>query len=65
MSIDERIDVIGRHPSRARFALRGRERAMAGLHGEIPHGEALDADQQVYAVDVTCRWIEREFGRAA
>ena len=33
MSIDERIDVIGRHPFRARFALRGRERAMVGLHG--------------------------------
>jgi len=65
VSIDERIDVIGRHPFRARFALRGRERAMAGLHGEIPQGEALYPDQQAYTVDVICRWIEREFGRAA
>ena len=28
---------------------------------EIPKGDALDAEQQAYAVDVICRWIEREF----
>ena len=114
VSIDERIDVIGRHPFRARFRLRGRERAIVQLHGmgavrghaadlfakrvapaqprkdgrqtpyrghpvfvaqhatatccrtclerwhEIPRGDALDADEQTYAVDVICRWIERE-----
>ncbi|HEV2775471.1 MAG TPA: DUF4186 domain-containing protein [Solirubrobacteraceae bacterium] len=119
MSIDERIDVIGRHPFRARFRLRGRERAIVQLHGmaavrghaedlfakrvapaqprkdgqqtpyrghpvfvaqhatatccrtclerwhDIPTGEALDADQQAYAVDVICRWIERELMVAA
>ncbi len=119
MRIDERIDVIGRHPFRARFRLRGRERAIVLLHGmgavrghaadlfakrvapaqprrdgnqtpyhghpvfvaqhatatccriclerwhEIPKGEALDADQQAYAVDVICRWIERELEVAA
>ena len=31
--MDERIDVIGRHPFRARFHLRGRERAIVQLHG--------------------------------
>jgi hypothetical protein len=114
VSIDERLDAIGCHPFRARFRLRGRERAMVQLHGmaavrghaadlfakrvapaqprkdgtqtpyrghpvfvaqhatatccrtclerfhEIPKGEALDDDQQAYAVDVICRWIERE-----
>lgn len=114
MSIDERLDVIGRHQFRARFRLRGRERAIVQLHGmgavrghaadlfakrvadaqprkdgkqtpyrghpvfvaqhatatccrtclerwhAIPKGEALDDDQQAYAVDVICRWIERE-----
>jgi hypothetical protein len=27
---------------------------------EIPKGEALDEHEQAYAVDVICRWIERE-----
>jgi hypothetical protein len=27
---------------------------------EIPKGRPLDADEQAYAVDVICRWIERE-----
>jgi hypothetical protein len=31
--IDERLDAIGRHPFRARFHLRGRERAMVQLRG--------------------------------
>ncbi len=119
MGIDERIDVIGRHPFRARFRLRGRERAIVQLHGmstvrghaadlfakrvapaaprqdgrqtpyrghpvfiaqhatatccrkclerwhAIPKGAALDAGQQAYAVDVICRWIEREITLAA
>ena len=119
MSIDERLDVIARHPFRARFRLRGRERAIVQLHGmgavrghaaelfatrvaaaqprkdgrqtpyrghpvfvaqhatatccrtclerwhEIPKGGALDDDQQAYAVDVICRWIERELTVAA
>ncbi len=119
MSIDERLDAIGRHPFRARFHLRGRERAIVQLHGmstvrrhaadlfakrvapaqprkdgkqtpyrghpvfvaqhatatccrtclarfhEIPQGVELDADQQAYAVDVICRWIERELMVAA
>ena len=33
MQIDERIDRIGRQPFRARFALRGRDRATAILRG--------------------------------
>lgn len=119
MSIDERLDVICRHPFRARFRLRGRERAIVQLHGmvavrghaadlfakrvapaqprkdgkqtpyrghpvfvaqhatatccrtclerwhDIPRGEALDVDQQGYAVDVICRWIARELAVAA
>jgi hypothetical protein len=114
VSLDERIDAIGRHPFRAGFRLRGRERAIVQLRGQravrgdaaelfatrlapaephkdgrqtpyrghpvfvaqhatatccrpclerwhgIPQGEALDAGQQAYAVDVICRWIERE-----
>jgi hypothetical protein len=28
---------------------------------ELPIGRELDADEQAYAVDVICRWIEREF----
>jgi hypothetical protein len=114
MLIDERIDAIGRHPFRARFRLRGRERAIVQLRGmravrahaeelfasrvapaaphkdgkqtpyrghpvfvaqhatatccrtclerwhEIPKGRPLDADEQAYAVEVICRWIERE-----
>jgi hypothetical protein len=27
---------------------------------EIPKGHTLDAHEQAYAVDVICRWIERE-----
>jgi hypothetical protein len=119
VSIDERIDVIGRQPFRARFRLRGRERAIVQLHGlravrshavdlvgtrvapadprrdgrqtpyrghpvfvaqhatatccrsclerwhDIPKGVALGADEQAYAVDVICRWIERELEAAA
>jgi hypothetical protein len=114
MQIDERIEAIGRHPFRAKFRLRGRERAIAQRRGmsavrghaeelfarrvapaapdkdgrqtpygghpvfvaqhatatccrtclerwhEIPQGRALEADEQAYAVDVICRWIERE-----
>jgi hypothetical protein len=33
MHIDDRIDAIGRQPFRARFALRGRERAIVQLRG--------------------------------
>ncbi len=118
MLLDERIDAIGRHPFRARFRLRGRERAEVKLRGMaamrrhaaelfaarvapaeprndgrqtpyrghpvfvaqhatatccreclerwhgIPKGRALDADEQRYAVDVICRWIERELDPA-
>jgi hypothetical protein len=114
MLLDERIDAIGRHPFRARFHLRGRERALVQLRGmsairahaaelfaarvapaqprkdgsqtpyrghpvfvaqhatatccrtclerfhEIPKGRDLDEGEQDYAVDVICRWIERE-----
>jgi hypothetical protein len=114
MRIDDRIDAIGRHPFRARFRLRGRERAIVQLRGmravrshaeelfarrvapaaphkdgkqtpyrghpvfvaqhatatccrtclerwhEIPKGRTLDAGEQAYAVDVICRWIERQ-----
>ena len=119
MNIDDRLDALGRHPFRARFRLRGRERAIVQLRGmhavrghaadlfakrvaparprkdgtqtpyrghpvfvaqhatatccrtclerwhEIPQGAALDVDQQAYAVDVICRWIERELMVAA
>ena len=112
MSIDERLDVISRQPFRARFRLRGRERAIVQLHGMgavrghaadlfakrvapaqprkdgkqtpyrghpvfvaqhatatccrtclerwhgIPKGRELTSEEQVYAVDVICRWIE-------
>jgi Domain of unknown function (DUF4186) len=112
--IDDRLDSLGRHPFRAKFRLRGRERAIVQLRGmgavrkhaaelfaarvapaaphmdgkqtpyrghpvfvaqhatatccrtclerwhQIPKGHALDADEQAYAVDVICRWIERE-----
>ena len=112
MLIDGRLAAIGRHPFRAGFRLRGRERAIVQLRGmaavrkhaeelfaarvapaaplkdgrqtpyrghpvfvaqhatatccrtclerwhQIPKGHALDADQQAYAVDVICRWIE-------
>ena len=44
MQIDACIDAIGRHPFCARFRLRGRR----------------EPYEQVYAVDVICRWIERE-----
>jgi hypothetical protein len=114
MLIDDRIQAIGRHPFRAKFRLRGRERAIVQLRGmsairkhaeelfaarvapaapredgrqtpyrghpvfvaqhatatccrtclerwhEIPKGHALDEHEQAYAVDVICRWIERE-----
>jgi hypothetical protein len=119
MQIDERIDSIGRHPFRATFRLRGRERAIVQLRGmsavrghaeelfarrvapaqphkdgkqtpyrghpvfvaqhatatccrtclerwhEIPKGHELEAGEQAYAVDVICRWIERELAAAA
>ena len=118
MQIDERIEAIGRHPFRARFRLRGRERALVQLRGmqvvrrhaeelfarrvapaqpdkdgrqtpyrghpvfvaqhatatccrtclerwhAIPKGRALDGDERAYAVDVICRWIERELEAA-
>jgi hypothetical protein len=118
MDIDDRIDSIGRHPFRAGFHLRGRERAIVQLRGihavrghaeelfarrvapaaprrdgrqtpyrghpvfvaqhatatccrtclerwhEIPKGRALEPGEQAYAVDVICRWIEREFAAA-
>ena len=32
-TIDARIDAIARHPFRARFRLRGRDRGLAQLHG--------------------------------
>jgi hypothetical protein len=114
MRIDDRIAAIGSQPFRARFRLRGRDRAIVQLRGmgavrkhaedlfaarvapaappkdgrqtpyrghpvfvaqhatatccrtclerwhDIPKGHALDADQQAYAVDVICRWIELE-----
>jgi hypothetical protein len=112
--IDRRLDALARQPFRARFHLRGRERAEVQLRGMptirrhvgevfarrvapaepakdgrqtpyrghpvfvaqhatatccrtclerwhgIPKGRALSADEQAYAVDVICRWIERE-----
>jgi uncharacterized protein DUF4186 len=115
MLIDDRIEAIGRHPFRAKFRLRGRDRAIVQLRGmsavrkhaeelfaarvapaaprndgrqtpyrghpvfvaqhatatccrtclerwhEIPKGHALDEHEQAYAVDVICRWIERQF----
>jgi hypothetical protein len=114
--LDRRLDAIGRHPFRARFHLRGRERALVQLRGmpvvrahaadlfarrvapaepakdgrqtpwrghpvfvaqhatatccrsclerfhALPEGRELDAAEQAYAVDVICRWIEREMG---
>jgi hypothetical protein len=118
MQIDERIDAIGRHPFRARFRLRAREREIVQLRGMlavrghaqellarrvapaephkdgrqtpyrghpvfvaqhatatccrtclerwhgIPKGRALELDEQAYAVDVICRWIERQLEAA-
>jgi hypothetical protein len=32
-SLDERLDVVARHPFRAKFHLRGRDRATAQLNG--------------------------------
>jgi hypothetical protein len=29
---------------------------------QIPKGRELDPDEQAYAVEVICRWIERELG---
>jgi Domain of unknown function (DUF4186) len=116
--IDRRIDALARQPFRARFHLRGRERAEVQLRGmttirkhagevlakrvapaepakdgrqtpyrghpvfvaqhatatccrtclerwhRIPKGRALTADEQAYAVDVICRWIERDLAAA-
>jgi hypothetical protein len=116
--IDRRIDALARQPFRARFHLRGRERAEVQLRGmttirkhagevlakrvapaepakdgrqtpyrghpvfvaqhstatccrtclerwhRIPEGHALTADEQAYAVDVICRWIERDLAAA-
>ena len=116
--IDRRIDALARQPFRARFHLRGRERAEVQLRGmttirkhagevlakrvapaepakdgrqtpyrghpvfvaqhatanccrtclerwhRIPKGHALTADEQAYAVDVICRWIERDLAAA-
>jgi hypothetical protein len=112
--IDRRLDALARQPFRARFHLRGRERAEVQLRGlstmrrhagevlakrvapaappkdgrqtpyrghpvfvaqhatatccrtclerwhHIPKGHALTAEEQAYAVDVICRWIERQ-----
>jgi hypothetical protein len=112
--IDRRLDALARQPFRARFHLRGRERAEVKLRGlstmrrhagevlakrvapaappkdgrqtpyrghpvfvaqhatatccrtclerwhHIPKGHALTAEEQAYAVDVICRWIERQ-----
>ena len=112
--LDDRLDRIGRQPFRARFHLRGRDRATAELRGPetmrahaaeliadrlapaeprndgkqtpyrghpvfvaqhatatccrsclerwhgIPKGRELTADEQAYAVDVICRWIETD-----
>jgi hypothetical protein len=114
MNIDERSDAIGRHPFRARFHLRGRQRAIVQLRGMsairahadelvarrvapaqshrdgrqtpyrghpvfvarhatatccrtclerwhgIAKGHALGQHERAHAVDVICRWIERE-----
>ena len=114
MLIDDRIDAIGRHPFRAKFHLRGRERAIVQLRGMgavrkhaeelfaqrvapadprkdgrqtpyrghpvfvaqhatatccrtclerwhgIPKGRELTSEEQAYAVDVICRWIETD-----
>ena len=116
--IDRRIDALARQSFRARFHLRGRERAEVQLRGmttirkhagevlakrvapaepakdgrqtpyrghpvfvaqhatatccrtclerwhRIPKGHALTAHEQAYAVDVICRWIERDFAAA-
>jgi hypothetical protein len=116
--IDRRIDALARQPFRARFHLRGRERAEVQLRGmttirkhagevlakrvapaepakdgrqtpyrghpvfvaqhatatccrtclerwhRIRKGHALTADEQAYAVDVICRWIERDLAAA-
>jgi hypothetical protein len=116
--IDRRIDALARQPFRARFHLRGRERAEVQLRGmttirkhagevlakrvapaepakdgrqtpyrghpvfvaqhatatccrtclerwhRIPKGRALTADEQAYAVDMICRWIERDLAAA-
>jgi hypothetical protein len=115
-SIDDRLDEIAKQPFRAKFHLRGRERAFVQLRGmetvrkhafdligkrlapaepykdgkqtpwrghpvfvaqhatgtccrsclfknhEIEKGRELTPAEQGYAVDVICRWIEREFG---
>ncbi|WP_330336584.1 DUF4186 domain-containing protein [Streptomyces sp. NBC_00557] len=112
--LDRRLDALAREPFRARFHLRGRDRATAELKGPatirwhaydliarrlapaapykdgkqtpyrghpvfvaqhatatccrgclerrhgIPKGRELTRAEQVYVVDVICRWIERE-----
>jgi hypothetical protein len=112
--IDRRIDALARQPFRARFHLRGRERAEVQLRGMttirkhagevlakrvapaepakdgrqtpyrghpvfvaqhatatccrsclqrwhgIPKGRELTTDEQAYAVDVICHWIEQD-----
>jgi hypothetical protein len=117
-SIDRRLDALARRPFRAKFHLRGRERALVQLRGmsairkhaaELlakrvapaePHkdgkqtpyrghpvfvaqhatatccrtclerwhgiqkGQELTAAEQAYAVDVICRWIQRELDSA-
>ncbi|MGW7789336.1 DUF4186 domain-containing protein [Streptomyces tricolor] len=113
-ALDRRLDALARQPFRARFRLRGRERATAELKGPatvrrhaydliarrlapaephkdgrqtpyrghpvfvaqhatatccrsclerwhgIPKGRELTRAEQVYVVDVICRWIARE-----
>ena len=116
--IDPRLDELVKQPFRAKFHLRGRERAMTETKGlrtirrhaadligkrlapaeprndgrqtpyrghpvfvaqhatatccrtclerwhEIPKGRPLEEAEQTYAVDVICRWIERELAWA-
>ncbi|MCQ6249547.1 DUF4186 domain-containing protein [Streptomyces malaysiensis] len=118
-SLDQRLAAIARHPFRAKFHLRGRDLATAGLSGpsamrwyaydviakrlapaeprkdgkqtpyrghpvfvaqhatatccrtclerwhQIPKGRELTRAERTYAVDVICRWIEREVADGA
>ena len=60
-SRDQKLDTIARHPFRAKFHLRGRERATP----EIPKVRELTREEHGYVVDVICCWIEREMAGAA
>jgi hypothetical protein len=50
--IDSRLDALARQSLRARFHLRGRERALVELRG-LRRSEGT--------LEVICRWIEREY----